>query len=191
MFKLKQKQPEGADEVKLPIHVSFYEELGHDMGGVRREFFSLLTKEIFTEDFGMFRYNEDVRLYWVNGHADYFDTVPQSRKEQLVSYFELFGNIVGLAIFNDTLIDFPLPYFFFKLKFQGIDSVTLDDFAQWQPETAKSLKFILDYDKEDEFPLEDLVSRTFSVDVTIGGNQTKTVDLIENGSEIYVTMANR
>jgi len=77
---------------------------------------------------------------------------------------------VGLAIFNDTLIDFPLPYFFFKLKFQGIDSVTLDDFAQWQPETAKSLKFILDYDKEDEFPLEDLVSRTFSVDVTIGGN---------------------
>jgi hypothetical protein len=56
--------------------VSFYEELGHDMGGVRREFFSLLTKEIFTEDFGMFRYNEDVRLYWVNGHADYFDTVP-------------------------------------------------------------------------------------------------------------------
>ena len=30
------------------------------MGGVRREFFSLLLKELFTEDFGMFRHNEDV-----------------------------------------------------------------------------------------------------------------------------------
>ena len=191
MLKLKQKQPEGADEVKLPIHVMFDEELGADLGGVRREFFTLLTKEIFTEAFGMFRYNEDVRLYWVNGYADHFETVPQSRKEQLVSYFELFGNIVGLAIFHDTLIDFPLPYFFFKLKFKGIGSITLEDFAQWQPETAKSLKFILDYDKEEECTLENLVCRTFSVDVTIGGDQMKTVDLIENGSEIYVNIDNR
>lgn len=51
------------------------------MGGVRREYFSLLLKEIFTEDFGMFRHNEDVQLYWVHGHAEYFDSVPKQRKD--------------------------------------------------------------------------------------------------------------
>ena len=79
----------------------------------------------------MFRYNEDQRLYWINGHADFFETVTPERKQQLISYFELFGNIMGLAIYNETLIDFPLPFFFFKEKFYGADSITLEDYAQW------------------------------------------------------------
>lgn len=149
------------------MNIRFENEPGQDMGGVRREYFSLLLKEIFTEAFGMFRYNEDTRLYWINGHADFFDSVPVERKEQLLSYFELFGNIVGLAIYHKTLIDFPLPFLFFKLKFDSSYSITVDDYARWQPETAKSLQFMLDYDKEDECPLEDIVCRTFSVDVMI------------------------
>ena len=60
MFKLKEMKAERADAFKLPINVRFEGEPGQDMGGVRREFFSLLLKEIFTEDFGMFRHNEDV-----------------------------------------------------------------------------------------------------------------------------------
>ena len=139
MMKLKAMQAKQADCFKLPINVRFEGEPGQDMGGVRREFFSLLLKELFTEQFGMFRYNEDVRLYWIHGHADFFSSVPPERKQQLVSYFELFGNIIGLAIYNKTLVDFPLPFFFFKAKFHGLDSVTLDDYAKWQPETAKSL----------------------------------------------------
>lgn len=190
MLKLKQTKSDGGDALKLPIKVLFEGEPGQDEGGLRREFFSLLLKEIFTEDFGMFRHNEDVQQYWIQGHADYFESVPEERKEQLISYFELFGSIVGLAIFNETLVDFPLPFFFFKLKFYGLESITLQDYAQWQPETAKSLQFILDYDKEEECSLEDLVSRTFSVDVKIG-DQTKTVDLVPNGADIYVNVENR
>ena len=60
----------------------------------------------------------------------------------------------------------------------------------WQPETAKSLQFILDYEKEEECSLEEIVCRTFSVDVMIGG-QTKTVDLVPGGSELYVNRDNR
>ena len=102
---------------------------------------------------------------------------------------------MGLAVYHETLIDFPLPFFFFKLKFLGIGSITLEDYAKWQPETAKNLRFILDYDKEEECPLQDLICRTFSVDVEIGGGssdrQTKTVELVEGGSERYVNMENR
>ena len=39
-------------------------------------------------------------MYWVNGHADYFESVSDERKRQLVSYFELFGSIVGLALYS-------------------------------------------------------------------------------------------
>lgn len=132
MLKLKQTSNEDGrhrDILKQPIKVLFEGEPGQDVGGLRREFFSLLLKELFTEDFGMLKHNEDVQLYWINGHADYFDSVSDERKAQLISYFELFGSIVGLAIINDTLVDFPLPFFFFKLKFYGLESVSLADYA--------------------------------------------------------------
>ena len=89
-------------------------------------------------------------------------------------------------------IDLPLPYFFYKIKFEGVESITLDDYAQWQPETAKSLQYILDYDpaKNHDCPLEDIVMRDFTVDVTYSG-VTIQVDLIENGSQIEVNMTNR
>ena len=62
MMKLKSMKMGMADAFKLPINVRFAGELGVDMGGVRREFFSLLLKELFTEEYGMFRHNEDVQL---------------------------------------------------------------------------------------------------------------------------------
>ena len=80
MMKLKELQAGNGDVFKLPISVEFEGEPGQDMGGVRREFFSLLLKELFTEDFGMFRHNEDVQLYWIHGHADFFDNVTAERK---------------------------------------------------------------------------------------------------------------
>ena len=39
-----------------------------------------------------------------------------------------------------------MPFFFFKVKFFGVESVTIDDYSIWQPEVAKALQFILDYD---------------------------------------------
>jgi len=60
MLKLKESISGGGDALKLPIKVLFEGEIGVDEGGLRREFFSLLLKELFTQDFGMFRHNEDV-----------------------------------------------------------------------------------------------------------------------------------
>ena len=98
--------------------------------------------------------------------------------------------MVGLAVFSSTFIDFPLPQFFYKMKRLGVESVTLEDYAEWQPEEARSLKHILDYDKHDECPLEDLLCRTFARDVAFAG-QTKTIALKPGGEDIYVTKENR
>ena len=111
-------------------------------------------------------------------------------KEADIQFFEKLGNLVGLAIYSATFIDLPLPQFFYKMKRLGAESVTLEDYAEWQPEEARSLRYILDYDKHEECALEDLLCRTFSRDVTFEG-QKKTIELKPGGADIYVTKDNR
>ncbi len=53
---------------------------------------------------GLFKYNEDVRLYWFNGQTF----------EPNIN-FELIGNLMGLAIYNNTFLDLPLAHAGFKI----------------------------------------------------------------------------
>ena len=64
---VKVKLDQGQDPLKLPINVRFAGEPGIDEGGVRKEYFSLIMKELFNPQYGMFKFNEDVQLYWFNG----------------------------------------------------------------------------------------------------------------------------
>jgi ubiquitin-protein ligase E3 A len=51
-------------DLKKPLKVKFKGEPGIDAGGVQKEFFQLLVRELFDVHFGMFDYNEESRLYW-------------------------------------------------------------------------------------------------------------------------------
>ena len=53
-----------ANELKRPLKVSFNGEEGVDEGGVKREFFQMLTPMLLKVDFGMFSYNKDSRNHW-------------------------------------------------------------------------------------------------------------------------------
>lgn len=44
--------------LRKPLRVSFKGEQGIDEGGVKKEFFMLLIKELFDPNYGMFTYNE-------------------------------------------------------------------------------------------------------------------------------------
>lgn len=50
--------------VCLTVQVIFVGEEAVDAGGVRKEFFLLMMKELLDPKYGMFRYNEDSRLIW-------------------------------------------------------------------------------------------------------------------------------
>lgn len=89
--------------LKKPLKVMFEGEPGVDEGGVRKEFFQILIKELFDPNFGMFNFNPEKGLYWFNGLTH----------EPNVN-FELVGVLVGLAIFNNVLIDMPFPLACFK-----------------------------------------------------------------------------
>jgi len=51
------------------LRIIFKNEPAIDEGGVKKEFFQLLMKELFNPEYGMFMYNPDNRLYWFNGQT--------------------------------------------------------------------------------------------------------------------------
>ena len=60
------KSVDGHDPLKMPISIRFSNEPGIDEGGVRKEYFSLVIKELLSPAYAMFKFNEDVQLYYIN-----------------------------------------------------------------------------------------------------------------------------
>ena len=52
----------------------------------------------------MFVFNEDTQLYWINGMTF-----------EMNINFELVGNLMGIAIYNNNFIDLPFPRAAYKL----------------------------------------------------------------------------
>lgn len=108
---------------KKPLRIQFAGEPGIDEGGVRKEFFQILIKRLFDPNFGMFNYNEKQVLYWFNGFS-----------HEANIQFELIGTLMALAIYNNIIIDVPLPMVCYKkLLFH---EPSFDDLKEWQPEIA-------------------------------------------------------
>ena len=98
------KPIDGHDPLKLPISIRFAGEPGIDEGGVRKEYFSLVVKELLSPAYAMFTYHEDVQLYYFNGQT-----------LEMPIYFELIGNLMGIAVYNNTFIDLPFPIACYKV----------------------------------------------------------------------------
>ena len=111
------------------LKVKFKGEQGVDEGGVRKEFFILLIRQIFDPNYGMFSYNKNTRLYWFNHYSF----------EPKIKY-ELIGIIFGLAIYNNTILDVKLPITVYK-KLLGIKP-TLEDMKECDPELYHTLNFL-------------------------------------------------
>lgn len=161
-------------ELKKPLKVKFKGEPGIDEGGVQKEFFQLLVRQIFDVGYGMFDYNEESHLYWIKK-----DTFESPLK------YELVGIILGLAIYNGNILDIHFPLAIFKKLLDR--KVTFEDFAQYSPQVAKSLKAILMYDKDD---IKDVMGLTFTADYESWGT-TVWIELKEGGKDIEVTNDNK
>jgi len=144
---------------------------------VRKEYFQLVVKELLSPNYGMFRYNEDVQLYYFNGQTF-----------ELNIYFELIGALMGIAVYNNTFIDLPFPMACFKVLID--EEPNLDDLRQWEPETAQSLESMLNWDETKMGgKMEDVICRTFTTDVESFG-EIQQRELKEGGSKELVTTAN-
>ena len=161
--------------ITKPLRVVFEGEPAIDEGGVKKEYFQIVFKELFNPDWGMFNYNPDTRLYWFNGK-----TFEDPLK------FELIGTLLGLAARNQVILDIPIAQTCYKLLLD--EKPDIEDLQQWQPDVFQSFKFIMDYDKAE--PLEDILARTFTFTSEQFGEQI-TDELKPGGKDIYVTKDNR
>ncbi|KAJ4475005.1 HECT-domain-containing protein [Lentinula aciculospora] len=170
----------GDADLKNPIQIVFIdqfgaEEAGIDGGGVFKEFFTSLCKEVFDTDRGLWLSNEKNELY-PNPHA-------YATEAHSLSWYRFIGRILGKAMYEGILVDVAFAGFFLA-KWLGRQSF-LDDLASLDPDLYKGLVFL----KHHTGDFEDL-SLNFTVEVEEFGT-TRTIDLIRNGSHIAVTKENR
>lgn len=120
-------------DINKPLRVVFIGEDGIDAGGVKKEFFQLLITELLCPDYGMLVFMPESRTYWFN---------PCTLEAE--AEFLLVGLVLGLAIYNGVILDFPLPLALYK-RLLGL-SVTLRDLEDMQPTLGRSLKQLLTYE---------------------------------------------
>ncbi|XP_052749366.1 probable E3 ubiquitin-protein ligase HERC4 isoform X2 [Galleria mellonella] len=163
-----------SSQLKKPLRIAFEGEEAEDAGGVKKEFFQLLLKEIFDPVYGMFKQSEETNMIWFSNNPFEDDVM-----------YQLIGAIYGLAIYNSIIIYVPFPLVLYK-KLLG-ESVMLDDLTDLYPTLANSLKNLLDYPDDD---VEEVFSLCFAVNTEVFG-QIEVHLLKEDGENVPVTHENK
>ncbi|KAJ1913159.1 hypothetical protein H4219_005319 [Mycoemilia scoparia] len=164
-------------DLRKQLKVRFVGEEGVDEGGVQKEFFQLLIREIFDPKYGMFQMNEESGLYWFKPQT----VIDDSTLEEL----RLMGQLLGLAVYNAVILDTHFPVAMYKRLVN--ENVTLDDVKQLDPPLYRSLNQILNHMTREEIEACD---RAFEVDMDTFDNKGS-VELVEGGSNIPLTYSNR
>jgi E3 ubiquitin-protein ligase HECTD2 len=176
-------------EAKKALKVQFDGEEGIDAGGLRKEWFLLLVRELLDPDVGLFLYNEETNYC-------YFNPLSLESSEQ----YQLVGAVLGLAIYNFTILDVPFPPFLFrKLAAAAPPSMLaanalerpawrpeLADLAQLDPTLARSLQHVLDYAGN----VGEDIGAVFRVD-TLQYGRVRQHPLVAGGGERAVTRKTR
>ncbi|CAL9682093.1 unnamed protein product [Knipowitschia caucasica] len=163
------------DILKARLWIEFESEKGLDYGGVAREWFFLLSKEMFNPYYGLFEYSAtDNYTLQINPNSGLCN-------EDHLSYFKFIGRVAGMAVFHGKLLDgfFIRPFYKMMLGKQ----ISLKDMESVDSEYYNSLKWILEND-----PTE--LDLRFCIDEDNFG-QTYQVDLKPNGSDMVVTNDNK
>ncbi|CAO3616607.1 unnamed protein product [Cunninghamella blakesleeana] len=162
-------------DLKKRLMIKFDGEDGLDYGGLSREFFFLLSHEMFNPFYCLFEYS---------AHDNYtlqINPLSGINPEHL-NYFKFIGRVVGLAIFHRRFLDAFFIVSFYKMILNK--RVTVADMESVDSEFHRSLMWILDND------ITDVLELTFSTDDDRFG-ELVTVDLKPGGRDIEVTEENK
>ncbi|KAJ1976936.1 E3 ubiquitin-protein ligase tom1 [Dimargaris xerosporica] len=171
-----QLQGHSGREIKYgKLNVKFYHEEGIDMGGVTREWFQVLSRQMFNPDYALFKTSAVDKVTYQPNPASWVNP-------DHLMYFKFVGRIIGKAIFDGRLLDCYFTRSFYKHMLGR--SVDYRDMEAIDPEYYKSLVWMLEHDITDVFDL------TFSLEVEEFGKES-TVELKPGGSEIPVTEENK
>ncbi|TFY75116.1 hypothetical protein EWM64_g8895 [Hericium alpestre] len=182
-------------DLKKPLEIEFIDQFGEveagiDGGGVFKEFFTELCKEVFDTNRGLWLTNKNNELY-PNPHS--YATEPTN-----LDWYRFIGRVLGKALYEGILVDVAFAGFFLA-KWLGKQSF-LDDLASLDPELYQGLIFLKHYtENPEDLSINFAVSEDGACPADVPGlahlfvefGVSKTVDLCPNGSNIPVTRENR
>lgn len=163
------------DLLRTRLWIEFEGEVGLDYGGVAREFFFLLSKEMFNPYYGLFEYSAtDNYTLQINPYSGMCN-------EEHLRYFKFIGRVAGMAVYHGKLLDAFFIRPFYKMMLSK--PIELKDMESVDSEYYNSLLWIQENDPAD-------LDLTFSVDEETFG-RTTSHNLKENGGNIPVTNENK
>ncbi|ANB12562.1 NEDD4 family E3 ubiquitin-protein ligase [Sugiyamaella lignohabitans] len=162
-------------DLKKRLMIKFDGEEGLDYGGVSREFFFLLSHEMFNPFYCLFEYSaHDNYTLQINPHSGI--------NPEHLNYFKFIGRVVGLAVFHRRFLDAFFIGAFYKMILRK--RVVLEDMEGVDAEFYRNLEWMLDHD------ITDVLDLTFSIEDDQFG-EIVTVDLKPNGRNLEVTNDNK
>lgn len=121
-------------DLKKRLMIKFDGEDGLDYGGLSREFFFLLSHEMFNPFYCLFEYSaHDNYTLQINPHSGI--------NPEHLNYFRFIGRVVGLAIFHRRFLDAFFIVSFYKMILNK--KVMVEDMESVDADFYRSLKWIL------------------------------------------------
>ncbi|CAN3375640.1 hypothetical protein DIURU_001203 [Diutina rugosa] len=161
------------NNLKKTLRVKFTDEPGIDAGGIKKEWFLLLTRNLFSQSTGMFVHVDDSNYLW-------FSLYPREGSD----VFYLLGAVLGLAVYNSTILDLHFPLGFYKILLG--QRLNTENFQQLYPTTYANLLKLREL-SDDDLKALDL---TFETSVTDSEGRVHNRELTPGGSKVVVTKSN-
>ncbi|KAF7165891.1 hypothetical protein CNMCM6106_001897 [Aspergillus hiratsukae] len=166
---------QSASDLKKRLMIKFDGEDGLDYGGLSREFFFLLSHEMFNPFYCLFEYSaHDNYTLQINPHSGV--------NPEHLNYFKFIGRVVGLAIFHRRFLDSFFIGAFYKMMLRK--KVSLQDMEGVDEDLHRNLTWTLEND------IDGILELTFAVDDEKFGER-RTIDLKPGGRDIPVTNENK
>lgn len=166
---------QSATDLKKRLMIKFDGEDGLDYGGLSREFFFLLSHEMFNPFYCLFEYSaHDNYTLQINPHSGI--------NPEHLNYFKFIGRVVGLAIFHRRFLDAFFIGALYKMMLNK--PVSLQDMEGVDADFHRSLVWTLDND------IEGVLEQTFSTEDERFG-VTSIEDLKPGGRDIEVDNSNK
>lgn len=165
-----------AEEMKYgKLSIRFHGEEGVDAGGVTREWFQALSRQMFNPDYALFIPVASDRTTF---HPNRLSAVNQEH----LMFFKFIGRIIGKALYENRVLDCHFSRAVYK-RILG-KPVGIKDMESLDLDYYKSLLWMLEND------ITDIITETFSVQTEAFGEE-QIIDLIPDGRNIPVTEENK
>ncbi|KAG8884851.1 hypothetical protein FRB97_003057 [Tulasnella sp. 331] len=166
---------QSANDLKKRLMIKFEGEDGLDYGGLSREFFFLLSHEMFNPFYCLFEYS---------AHDNYTLQInPASGvNPEHLNYFKFIGRCLGLAIFHRRFLDAYFIVSFYKMILRK--KITLSDLESVDAELHRGMTWMLEND------ITDVIDETFTTTEDRFGEMV-TIELKPGGENVAVTEENK